>query len=182
VSQEHTGEDRIIRIAAAVILDGDGRMLVVRKSGTDAFMQPGGKLEPGESAAECLARELHEELALVVALDELEPLGRFGADAANEAGWRVDCDVFRWAGALRLASLAQGAAEGASLAQGAAEGVPLAQGVADGAATAQGLVVQAELAEARWCGRDELLGLAADGVLAPLTRDNLELFLLPSTR
>lgn len=162
MSQEHTGEDRIIRIAAAVILDGDGRMLVVRKSGTAAFMQPGGKLEPGESAAECLARELHEELALVVALDELEPLGRFGADAANEAGWRVDCDVFRWAGALRLASLAQG--------------------VADGAATAQELVVQAELAEARWCGRDELLGLAADGVLAPLTRDNLELFLLPSTR
>lgn len=137
----------VIRIAAAVILDADARMLVVRKSGTDAFMQPGGKLEPGETAAVCLVRELHEELALEVPLRELEAVGRFTADAANEAGWRVDCDVFRWVGAVGLATPAQ---------------VPQ---------------VQAEIAEARWCSRAELLGLAADGVLAPLTRDNLDAFL-----
>lgn len=144
-------ESRVIRIAAAVIQDDAGRMLVVRKSGTVSFMQPGGKLEPGESAAECLSRELHEELALVVPVGELEPVGRFRADAANEAGWRVDCDVFR-VGTLCFAALAQGAAGGEP-------------------------VVQAEIAEARWCTRDELLGLAADGVLAPLTRDNLDAFL-----
>jgi len=138
--------DRIIRIAAAVLLDAEGRMLVVRKSGTDAFMQPGGKLEPGESAAECLVRELDEELALAIPVEELVHLGRFAADAANEAGWRVDCDVYR-VGALRLAALAQG------------------------------VRVRAELAEARWCSRAELLELAADGILAPLTRDNLGIFL-----
>ena len=37
--------------------------------------------------------------------------------------------------------------------------------------------VQAEIAEARWASRAELLALAADGVLAPLTRDNLDGFL-----
>ncbi len=88
-----SGASRVLRIAAAVILDADGRILLVRKTGTDAFMQPGGKLEPGESAAECLVRELHEELALEVAVADLEPIGRFAADAANEAGGTVDCDV-----------------------------------------------------------------------------------------
>lgn len=140
----------VLRIAAAVILDDDGRMLVVRKLGTEAFMQPGGKLEPGESSAECLARELHEELALEVGAGELEPVGRYAADAANEAGWTVDCDVFRWRGFQARPS--------------DASGPPV-------------LRVQAELAEARWASRAELESLAAAGVLAPLTRDNLAAFL-----
>jgi len=36
---------RIIRIAAAVLIGPDGRTLLVRKRGTEAFMQPGGKIE-----------------------------------------------------------------------------------------------------------------------------------------
>ena len=84
----------MLRIAAAVIVV-DGRMLLVRKRGTEAFMQPGGKLEPGESGAECLVRELEEELALRIPVDSLLPLGRFGAPAANEPDHSVDCDVYR---------------------------------------------------------------------------------------
>lgn len=83
-----------LRIAAAVILDDAGRILLVRKRGTTAFMQPGGKLEPGEQAAACLARELHEELGLVVDATTFEHWGRFGAAAANELNTDVDCDIY----------------------------------------------------------------------------------------
>jgi len=85
---------RVLRIAAAVIV-ADGRMLLVRKRGTASFMQPGGKLEPGESGAECLVRELEEELALGIPVESLLPLGRFAAPAANEPDHAVDCDVYR---------------------------------------------------------------------------------------
>lgn len=84
----------MIRVSAAVITDAAGRLLLVRKRGTTAFMQPGGKPEPGESAAETLARELAEEVGLRVRADELMPLGEYTASAANEPGFQVVADVF----------------------------------------------------------------------------------------
>ena len=87
-----------IRVSAAVITDAsDGveRLLLVRKAGTTAFMQPGGKPEPGETAAQTLVRELAEEVGLQLTLDDLEPLGEFTAHAANEPGFLVIADVFR---------------------------------------------------------------------------------------
>lgn len=88
-------EPRRIRVSAAVITDADGRLLLVRKAGTTAFMQPGGKPEHGETAAETLVRELGEELGLSLDADDVEPLGEFTADAANEPGFLVVADVFR---------------------------------------------------------------------------------------
>jgi 8-oxo-dGTP diphosphatase len=84
----------VIVIVAAVIVDGAGRLLLVRKRGTHRFMQAGGKIDPGEAAADALARELHEELGVVVEASDLEYLGRFDADAANEAGFVVDARVY----------------------------------------------------------------------------------------
>ncbi|MGV8970091.1 MAG: NUDIX hydrolase [Microbacteriaceae bacterium] len=84
----------ILRIAAAVIVDDAGRVLLVRKRGTDSWMQPGGKVEPGEHPADTLARELHEELGLTVNAAEFEHWGRFGAEAANEKDHIVDCEIF----------------------------------------------------------------------------------------
>jgi 8-oxo-dGTP pyrophosphatase MutT (NUDIX family) len=83
-----------ISVSAGVVLDGRGRTLLVRKTGTRAFMNPGGKPEPGESAAEALCRELAEEVGLAIRPDELTYLGRYRADAANEPGHLVDADVF----------------------------------------------------------------------------------------
>lgn len=78
-----------IHVSAGVLHDGGGRLLLVRKRGTTAFMQPGGKPEHGEAPDAALVREVAEELGIVVDVDRLAPLGEFTADAANEPGSRV---------------------------------------------------------------------------------------------
>ncbi len=88
---------RTIRIAAAVLDRPDGRTLLVRKRGTAAFMQPGGKIEPGEMPVAALCRELREELGLAVQPELPAYLGRFTAAAANEPGCTVEAEIFRLA-------------------------------------------------------------------------------------
>lgn len=83
----------VIRIAAAVILRADGRMLLVRKRGTAKFMLAGGKIDAGETALEALRREVAEELGCGIA-GAAQPLGRFSAPAAFEAGHVVEADLF----------------------------------------------------------------------------------------
>ena len=51
----------VIWIAAAIIDDGLGKILLVRKSGTAAFMQPGGKIGENETPLAALRRELLED-------------------------------------------------------------------------------------------------------------------------
>lgn len=83
-----------IHVCAAIILDSEQRLLMVRKRGTEAFLQPGGKPEPGETAVQTIARELAEELLLELPLDRFIPLGRFEEQAANEPGFLVTADAF----------------------------------------------------------------------------------------
>lgn len=98
--------DGLIRIAAAVVVDGEGRTLVVRKRGTAAFMQPGGKLALGETSMGALEREIAEELGCGLEPASCRTLGRFSAPAANEPGWTVEAELFsaRLLGEIRLDS------------------------------------------------------------------------------
>ncbi|WP_095080003.1 NUDIX domain-containing protein [Pseudomonas sp. Irchel s3h17] len=92
-----SASSRIIRIAAALLIGPDGRTLLVRKRGTQAFMQPGGKIEAHELPVHALARELEEELGLLIDPVHARFLGQFSAPAANEPGFIVQADIFQLA-------------------------------------------------------------------------------------
>jgi len=85
-----------VHVAAAAIFDDQGRVLIsqrpahVHQGGLWEF--PGGKLEPGETAANALRREIHEELGITV--QAARPLIRIVHDYPDKAVlldvWRVD--------------------------------------------------------------------------------------------
>jgi 8-oxo-dGTP diphosphatase len=83
-----------IIVSAVCVFDAAGRLLTVRKRGTGRFMHPGGKPEPGESALQAAARELQEEVGIVVDPRELELMGVWLAQAANEAATEIEATVF----------------------------------------------------------------------------------------
>jgi 8-oxo-dGTP diphosphatase len=84
----------VISIVAALIRDHAGHVLLVRKRGTAAFMQPGGKRDVGEDDVSALAREIDEELGCHVLSGSVRPLGVFDCAAANEPGFRVQASVY----------------------------------------------------------------------------------------
>src|SRR6185437_10656422 len=86
--------DKVISVVAALIRDEAGRVLLVRKRGTAAFMQPGGKRDAGESDVAALTREIVEELGCRVAANSARPLGVFDCAAANEPGFQVLAAVY----------------------------------------------------------------------------------------
>lgn len=62
-------ESRRVPCVGAVVRDGDGRLLLVRRGtepGRGLWSVPGGRVETGESAREATAREVLEETGLRV--------------------------------------------------------------------------------------------------------------------
>jgi 8-oxo-dGTP diphosphatase len=86
--------ERVISVVAALIRNDEGRVLLVRKRGTSAFMQPGGKRDTGESDVAALAREITEELGCRVMQNSAQALGVFDCAAANEPGFQVRAAVY----------------------------------------------------------------------------------------
>ena len=86
------------RAAGCFCLSGDEVLLIQRQQGKPFALHwgiPTGKIEPGETAAQCMARELAEEIGLAVQLDALMPVADYVVD---DRGTVFDYTAF----ALRL--------------------------------------------------------------------------------
>ncbi|MBO8188764.1 (deoxy)nucleoside triphosphate pyrophosphohydrolase [Streptomyces spirodelae] len=105
------GESTAKRVVVAGAVIDEGRFLAARRTAPPEFAGrwelPGGKVEPGESAQEALARELREELGVEVeALDRLPGEWQLKADLVLHAWWAPllkgepqplqDHDELRW--------------------------------------------------------------------------------------
>lgn len=85
-----------LHVAAAVIRDGEGRVLIAKrpahKHQGGLWEFPGGKVEAGETARDALARELAEELGIVV--EQARPLIQVRHDYPDKQVlldvWQVD--------------------------------------------------------------------------------------------
>jgi 8-oxo-dGTP diphosphatase len=91
-----------LHVAAAVIRNVDGRVLVARRgphqehAGLWEF--PGGKLLPDESALQALARELFEELGITIRADEALPLIEVTHHYSTRTVHLQVFEVFAWSG------------------------------------------------------------------------------------
>ena len=93
-----------ILTVAAVIANEQGQVLLVRKRASSIFIQPGGKIEPGETPGAAAVRELREEVGADLDVADLVPLGVWTAPAANEPGHTVRGHVFEhpWVSGLSV--------------------------------------------------------------------------------
>ncbi len=73
--------------AASALIVHDGRILLVRSTRTQKYWAfPGGKSEPGESAADTALREVKEEVGLSVTLTQ--ELGKYRLESS---GFEITC-------------------------------------------------------------------------------------------
>lgn len=82
----------VITVAAAIILNDQNELLLVRKKNTEFFMQVGGKLEENEAPEHTMLREIAEEIGAKADIQQF--IGRFETRAANEAGHQLVSYVY----------------------------------------------------------------------------------------
>ena len=78
--------DSVIPCVGAIVTDGQGRLLMIKRGhepGAGLWSIPGGRIEPGETDAEAVIREMLEETSLAVEVDRL--IGRVQRPGLNGA-------------------------------------------------------------------------------------------------
>jgi 8-oxo-dGTP diphosphatase len=102
VSSAHTR--RPVEVAVGVLIDTEGRFLLTSRPAGKVYAGywefPGGKLEPGETVEQALARELHEELGITIG-----PAERWREEIVDYEHARVRlhfCRVRTWQGAFQM--------------------------------------------------------------------------------
>ena len=88
----------------ALLVVRDGALLLCRKRGSETWILPGGKLEPGETQEQCLAREIQEELNCGCEAEYLKTI-----DDLTTNGTPIRIDLYR--GALTGEAVASGEIE-----------------------------------------------------------------------
>lgn len=83
---------KVITVAAAIILNDEKQLLVVRKHNTSCFMQVGGKLELNEPPEQTMLREIQEEIGCHASIEQY--VGRFETATANEADHQLVSFVY----------------------------------------------------------------------------------------
>ena len=122
ISIGHVSIGPAVDVVAGVITDARGRILLARRTeGRDLaglWEFPGGKREPGESPEAALARELHEELGITIAIGapliavpQQYPHKRLRLDVRRIASWRgtpkgLDGQALAWVPPHKLPSYA----------------------------------------------------------------------------
>lgn len=99
------GADRpVTEVAVGVLLQADGRFLLTSRPAGKVYAGywefPGGKLEAGESVAQALQRELHEELGIEAL--EIHPWKSELVDYPHALVRLNFCKVLAWRGALQM--------------------------------------------------------------------------------
>jgi 8-oxo-dGTP diphosphatase len=99
------GSDRpVTHVAVGVLIDAEGRFLLTSRPPGKVYAGywefPGGKVEPGETVAEALRRELHEEIGVTVR--EVQPWRDKQVDYPHALVHLHFCKVWAWSGELLM--------------------------------------------------------------------------------
>ncbi len=93
-----------VDVAVGVLIDAAGRFLLTSRPEGKVYAGywefPGGKLEVGETVAEALRRELHEELGITIG--EAHPWQRETMDYPHARVRLHFCKVFEWTGDFEM--------------------------------------------------------------------------------
>ena len=120
----------VISCVGAIVVDGQGRLLMIKRGhepGAGLWSIPGGRIEPGESDAEAVIREMIEETGLTVEVGRL--IGRVQRPGLNG----TVIDIRDYAATVTGGTLRAGddAADARWVAPGELESLDITEGLID---------------------------------------------------
>ncbi|MFV0678849.1 NUDIX domain-containing protein [Ottowia sp.] len=100
------GDRPVVDVAVGVLMQPDGRFLLTSRPKGKVYAGywefPGGKLERGETVAQALARELHEELGLMVESTDVHAWREQLVDYPHALVRLHFCKLHAWRGELHM--------------------------------------------------------------------------------